>query len=247
MNLGQPARSSRYPETGTYSELSYEYYDPVKHPTCADFRDASRKLLNDLIGAGVIQAEGSACEVGAGKSLVAEVLLDLKRVIEGLLITDVSFEMLSHSKQFGDYGASVLVADAHNLPFGDEAMDLVFAILADPYNVPKFWEESARVLRPRGMILFMVPSYVWASKFRTSDSNERDEVARFVTSRGVEIFVPSYIFSPPEQIALAKEFGFECIDFRTVSKGHLQRSRSPKLCLLEPDDAVVEGYIFRNQ
>lgn len=246
MSLDQLARSLRYPEAGTYSELSSEYYDPVKHPTCADFRDASRKLLHALIDEGVIQIEGSVCEVGAGKSLVAEVLLDLKSNIEGLLITDISFDMLSYSRAFGDHGASLLVADAYNLPYRDQAMDLEFAILADPYNVPNYWEESARVLRPRGMTLLVVPSYIWASKFRTSDSNERNNAARFETRSGVETFVPSYILPADEQIALAQKFGFECVDFRTVSKGQLQRSRSPKLCLLEPDDAIVEGYVLCN-
>lgn len=247
MNSSQLAQSLRFPETGTYSELYSEYYDPVKHPTCADFRDASRKLLRDLIGQGSIQPEGSACEVGAGHSLVAEVLTDLKKAIEGLLITDVSLEMLSYSNHFRDYGASLLVADAHNLPFGDESIDVLFAILADPYNLPKYWEESARVMRPRGLMVFLVPSYVWTSKFRTSDPNEHDAVARFEMRSGVELFVPSYISSAPEQIALAREYGFECVDLRTVSKEQLQRIRSPKLCMLEPNDAVVEGYVLRNQ
>ena len=145
------------------------------------------------------------------------------------------------------FGRGFLVADAHNLPFGDESIDVLFAILADPYNLPKYWEESARVMRPRGLMVFLVPSYVWTCKFRTSDPNEHDAVARFELRNGVELFVPSYILSAPEQIALAREYGFETVDFRTVSKEHLQRIRSPKLCLLEPNDAVVEGYVLRNQ
>lgn len=246
MSLDQLAQSSRYLEIGTYSELSSEYYDPVLHPTCADFRNASRKLLHDLIDEALIQAKGSVCEVGAGKSLVAEVLLDRRCKIEDFLISDVSFEMLSYSKHFGDGGANLLVADANNLPFPDKAVDVLFAILADPYNVPMFWEESARILRRGGMMLFVIPSHTWASKFRTSDRHERHEVARFETRSGAEIFVPSYILPATEQVALALEFGFECIHLRTVSTGHLRRSRSPKLRLLESGDAVIEGYVFRN-
>lgn len=247
MNLNQLARSSKYPEIGTYSELSSEYYDSVKHPTCADFADASRILLHDLFEAGVIQPHGFTCEVGAGRSLVAEVLIDLRRSIEGMLITDISFEMLSYSSKFGDRDAVLLAADAENLPLRDEAMDCVFAILADPYNVPKYWVEMARILKPQGVMLFAVPSYVWASKFRSSDPNERNDVARFKTSSGVEVYVPSYVFPVHEQIALARECGFEVVDFRMVRKKHLQRIRSPKLCLLEPNDAVVEGYVLRKR
>lgn len=247
MNLNQLAQSLRLPEIGTYSELSAEYYDPVNHPTCADFRSASRELLHDLIEGSVIQVDGSACEVGAGKSLVAEVLLRLEREIQNFLITDISFEMLWHSRNFSDYGASLLVADAYNLPLRDETMDMIFAILGDPYNVAKYWEESARVLRPHGMMLFLVPSHVWATKFRASDSNEGAEVARFETGSGKELFVPSYIRPAAEQMALARKFGFERVDYRKVPKKRLQRAKSPKLCLLEPEDAVVESYIFLKQ
>lgn len=241
------ARSSKYPELGAYSELSSEYYDPIKHPTCADFRDASRILLQSLIDDGVIQPEGFICEVGAGKSLLAEVLIDLKGSLEGILITDISYEMLAYSNDFRDHYAGLLAADANCLPFQDGAMDCLFAILSDPYNVPRYWEESARVLRPGGMMLFVVPSYVWASKFRSSDADERNDVARFETSIGTELNVPSYIFPAREQIGIARVSGFEDVDFRTVRKSHLRKVRSPKLCLLEPNDAVVEGYVFRKR
>ena len=116
MNLDQLARNSRYPETGTYSELSSEYYDSVKHPTCADFRDAGRLLLYDFVDQGLIRSDGRTIEVGAGRSLVAEVLSARDRSIEGLLITDISFEMLWHSREFSEHGARLLVANALNLP-----------------------------------------------------------------------------------------------------------------------------------
>lgn len=103
--------------------------------------------------------ESNACEVGAGKSLAAELLIRHGRSLKHLLITDESAKMLEYSRQYEKAGATLSVANAERLPVLSGSMGCIVASLGDPYNTDEFWTETFRVLARGGQAVFTTPAY----------------------------------------------------------------------------------------
>src|SRR5258708_2843943 len=105
-----PNLTEQFPNT--YELVALEYYDPHKHPTCANFREASAGILRDWLAQLFPNGPGRACEVGAGRSILAE-LLDRQRVpLDDLLITDSSPSMLSYSSGWRQRGSRLSLNQA---------------------------------------------------------------------------------------------------------------------------------------
>lgn len=220
-----------------YDELAAEYYDPTRHPTCANFREASRALIEMMISEETLQC----CEVGAGGSLYADVAVKRHGDADGLLLTDASLAMLQHSRQWQEHGASLSVARASNLPVGDRSLQLVVASLGDPYDDDAFWHEVARVLAPTGRCLLTTPSWEWARQFR-SDCSPID-LAEFELADGRTVAVPSFLRHPSEERALIERHGLSVVREAAVALEDIPGPVSRKLRVLDSADPVVIGYL----
>jgi len=227
---------------GQYTDLADEYYDEGLHPTCKAFRDASYLAL----GAWREVVRGSrVCEVGSGRSLLAERFGSLAR---SLVLVDSSRKMLDHSRPF--WGRSVLpvCAAAERLPVPSECCDGVVSILGDPYNTIEFWREVHRVVIPGGFAIYTTPAYDWARDFRGAALE-----AEFKLRNGSSLLVPSLVFPANGQRGMIEAMGFEVVAVRSIHLGDLQRAgyavdKAHKLSRdSNPSGEVVTGYLGRRR
>jgi SAM-dependent methyltransferase len=233
-------RQSRF-AVGDYELLAAEYYDAVRHPTCANFREASRQLLTSWF-ARFPQQEMVLCEVGAGKSLLAEILAPRLRSMGRVFLVDASPSMLAFSHEWLARGASLVLADAVCMPMRSASIDIFVACLGDPYNTESFWSEVQRLLRPGGLVFFTTPSYEWASGFRTRPGDEI-HLADFELSDGRVVSVPSYILPIDRQLALMKRHGLNIDNVVERRLSDLSGAIiSPKLLHYGQSLSVVTGY-----
>lgn len=226
---------------GSYEDVASEYYDGERHPTAANFRNASALLLEAWLPAAFPQ-DGEIVEVGAGRSLLAEQLHDVGMPMDSLTLTDASEVMLDYSRVWERYGARIEVADAASLPIEDGTVALLVSILGDPYNTPAFWREVARVLRPDGTCLFTTPSHRWSEAFR-AQAEEPPLCAEFVVGGG-PVLVPSFIYPVEEQTRLIEDAGLHVADVSEVRLSQLSKGAlSPKITRsINGNDSVVTGY-----
>jgi SAM-dependent methyltransferase len=220
-----------------YDALAAEYYDSVQHPTCANFREASRALIEMMVPAGAREC----CEVGAGDSLFAEVAVSRHGDAERLLLTDASFAMLEYSRRWQRHGAQLTVACASDLPVQDRSLQLVVASLGDPYDKDKFWREVARVLVPVGCCLLTTPSWEWAQRYRRGGA--RIDLAEFELADGRTVTAPSSIRHPTDERALIERHGLSVVREASVPLKEIRGPVSRKLGMLDPADPVVIGYL----
>jgi SAM-dependent methyltransferase len=227
----------------SFNDVSDEYYNTSRHPTCNNFRFGSSLIIADWL-ARVPQGK-TICEIGAGKSIVAEQLEANGQSLDRLLITDQSASMLEYSQRFRMAGATLLLADAENLPIQDHAFDLLVASLGDPYNKLAFWFEAARVIKPGGSILFSVPSYDWAMCFRGRTFLEFGFAsAEFELKDGRHVLLPSYIYPEGDQRIIIEKAGLKVVEVRHILIKDLQGQKlSTRLCAERgPEGRVVTGY-----
>jgi hypothetical protein len=114
-----------------------------------------------------------------------------------------------------------------NAPFGNAEFDWIFAVLGDPYNEIGAWRHIAEALKPDGTCIFIVPSHLWASKFRKS-SDEVTGKARFDLCSGESILLPSTILTCDQQLAMISEVGLAMKRIDHVFVKDLVRVRSKK-------------------
>ena len=225
-----------------YEDIASEYYDPVRHPTCANFREASAILLKRWLQQ-LPHTTGWFCEVGAGCSLLAELLAAEDSSAADVIVTDSSLAMLRYSRRWTGGKTHLLLADSMMLPIADENLHLVVSSLGDPYNVPKFWQEMHRVLRPGGAAWFTTPSHDWAVAFRHGDNSNFP--AEFELRDGERVYVPSWIYALPTQIKMIEKSGLRVKEHSRVFLPELTaKTLSPKLLTRRgPTADVVEGYL----
>lgn len=228
----------------SYEVLAQEYYNPVHHPTCANFREASLVLFRkwlDVLPLG----RGWACEVGAGDSLLAEELATQGLQLNQLVLIDAAPTMLKYSSRWGRMGAHLVVGDAGMLELPSATLELLVSCLGDAYNTAAFWTEVSRALRPGGVALFTTPSHDWAMSFRSCDGRESLMTAEFALSDGCRLRLPSLIYPAQQQIALITESGLTVRDVCDIPISALKSSNlSPKLVLERGRGAsVVSGFL----
>lgn len=228
----------------SYDDVAVEYYNVVRHPTCANFREASALVIREWLSR-LNKPDGRLCEVGAGKSLLAEFQSLVSHQAE-LIITDLSLSMLTYSSNFVNERVRLLLSDARALPFAAGTLDLVVSSLGDPYNVPQFWSEMYRVLRPGKWVFFTTPSYSWASSFRSGE-NGHNTVAEFELLGRESVLVPSWIHSRFQQVCMIERTGLQVEEYVQVPVSALKRTViSPKLLPSRGlRTAVIDGYLVR--
>jgi hypothetical protein len=231
---------------GTYEELAKEYYDPVRHPTCANFRQASDHLLVAYLSQHPF-GDGWLCEVGCGDSLIATHLLERGHGLARLVLIDSAPSMLAYSKRWKQRGARLLLADSTNLPLSSESVEFLVSSLGDPYNGPAYWEEVSRVLRRGAVSLFTTPAYEWAAAFRGGPAAPSMGSAEFQLANGRILCVPSWIYPIREQTQLIQTHRLVVESVVEVPIATLSpTSRSPKLREERGDAAsVVTGYLVK--
>jgi SAM-dependent methyltransferase len=230
-------RALREEFLSSYAAVASEYYDENCHPTCRNFRDASRAFVQASLDGHSLR--GLTLEVGAGQSLLGELSEFAGLRPERLLLLDSSIEMLSHSQRFEGM-AHLVVSDACRLPFADKSISLIVAALADPFNVEAFWLEVARCLRIGGRCLFTTPSYEWASSFRLSSRNEQEGAAYFELKNGQRLYLPSIVKSPIEQEKMIHDVGLEVSKVSNLTVDMISGPHSKKI---QDCESVVTGYI----
>jgi hypothetical protein len=224
-------KSSETLKMGSYDDVASEYYDAELHPTCADFRAASRVFLQTFFSKE--KPQGRIADVGCGLSLLNGF------VHENLVLVDSSIRMLR--RNVGP--AEKRLVNVEEKGFGSSEFDWVFAILADPFNSIPAWKNIREALRERGRGVFIVPSYCWVSKFRSRVPEERPRLARFVRADKSSVFLPSIVYSRAEQSALIESGGMLLTDFEQVFVRELSQISSFKISefLLE-NDAILDVY-----
>lgn len=229
-------------DVASYEDIAAEYYDPSRHPTCANFREASALLLSRWLQE-IPTDSGWFCEVGAGKCLLAELLAAKGQARPHLIIADSSPSMLSYSRQWASAKTHLVLGDSLMLPIASRSLDVLVSSLGDPYNVPSFWSEIYRVLRPGGTAFFNTPSYDWAVSFR-GRFKSNDTTAEFELRDGERVDVPSWIYPSSEQIKMIEKSGLLTKEYTKVSISEITATPlSPKLLTERGFDAdVVEGY-----
>jgi hypothetical protein len=131
--------------------------------------------------------------------------------------------------------------------FARSEFDWVFAILADPFNSKEAWKNISTALKEGGRCLFVVPSYRWVSKFRSSALEEQPGLAHFVRADNSSVFLPSIVFPQAEQAALIESVGMQVTAFEQVLVRDLPRINSPKISeFLSRDDAILDVYCAQN-
>lgn len=185
--------------TNVYEFLAAEYYDPLRHPTCANFRTASKAILDVWLDQ--LSSAGDLCEIGCGMSVFAELLDERGSSLKQLYLVDSAPSMLKYSAGWVGRGAHLMLADAADLPFKNNAVDLCVSSLGDPYNGPAHWEEIRRILEPRGYAMYTTPSHEWASLFRGGAEIGADpDTAEFALLNGETVLAPSTILPEKTQI-----------------------------------------------
>jgi ubiquinone/menaquinone biosynthesis C-methylase UbiE len=227
--------------TDQYSVIANEYYDALLHPTCANFDELSRRYLECRIAEQLFE-DRAILEVGAGKSVVADVVRRSRSSVK-LTLLDSSKEMLALSRKSAGF-AEFIVADAKSTGLPEASFDLIVSSLGDPYNTNEFWHEISRLLRPQGVCLFTTPAPEWALAFR-DESHLRE--AEFVLSDGRIIFVPSFVVTYNEQIALIERARLNIESTEEFCVSDLTGFISPKLKanMRKDNPVVLRGFQVR--
>jgi trans-aconitate methyltransferase len=232
-SLGQnELKSTRIPNATAYDKVALEYYDEIRHPTCADLREASRLFFARLFEKE--DPSGRLADIGCGRSLVAE----FKK--SELVLVDSSTQMLDQN----NFEIKRRVIDVEFESFGESEFDWIFAVLADPYNSISSWNNIFKALKVSGTCVFIVPSFVWSQKFRLRDSGEREGFARFIIAGGEDVFLRSVIVSSQEQEQLIIRAGLQLHRCEHVYTKDMTMIKSAKISgVLSPDEPILDIYI----
>jgi SAM-dependent methyltransferase len=228
----------------SYEDIASEYYDRIRHPTCANFREASALILRVWLQRHKVE-RGQVWEVGAGNSLLVELLVELEEEPRMVVISDPSPSMLEFSKKWVNQGALLSLNRAEIIPVTSSSLSLVVSSLGDAYNEPAFWDETNRCLRPGGRLFFTTPAYEWAEAFRSQNGQGEITGAEFELKDGRKVIVPSRICPVEQQIELIKNSGLEILEVTHVPRSALESEHlSPKLFIGHDDNInILTGYL----
>jgi SAM-dependent methyltransferase len=249
MNSAAPAKAS-YPGgaasgmPGIYETIADEYYDAAAHPTCHNLNTLSRIFIERALSA--FDFDGAeVVEVGCGSSVIAPLMHRRGMDLAKLELQDASSAMLRHSSPWGDEGAALRIARADSTGRRDASVDLLVASLGDPYNDRPFWTEAARIVRPKGVILFTCPSFAWARTFRVEHERTNVDAATFVLRDGRQLTTPSFVRPPHQQMRMIEKAGFMVTVYEAMGLAVLPAGQKPswKLTIFENDlSSIVCGF-----
>lgn len=232
----------------TYGFLAEEYYDETLHPTCSNLREASKELIREIIRSGGLGQFKNVLEIGAGKSLLIELIEEEGFSFEKILITDSNEAMLQHTKNIiRDINCEIKVLDAEKTGFVDQSFDLIISSLGDPYNTLKLWFEISRILSKNGLCIFTTPSFDWSQKYRGNSLNHK--FAEFLTKDNELVKVPSFIYDYNGQNEILSKAGLEIVKTYDYKLNELQQKIiSSKLKISDNKElTIVTVYLVRKK
>ena len=227
-----------------YEHIADEYYDPLLHPTCLNFRNASVKAIGKLKLPS--REPKMVVDLGAGKSILPELTIGYKKAI----LVDSSINMIKHSSFLCTEQSQLIhmiVADAWQLPFDNGTFDLIIISLGDPFNLPPLWEEVSRIMKASGVCMFTTPSYDWATRFRWRERDEVMDRALFLKRSAEKRFVPSFIWNKATQDVMFKEADLVVREITSVTVSEIIKPISWKLLIDGGELSVVTGYIVEKR
>jgi SAM-dependent methyltransferase len=229
----------------SYEEIAAEYYDPLRHPTCANFSELSEAFLEPRIRLFSLRAQ-HVLEVGCGRSIAARVLAEGKLSDAKLTLLDQSPRMLAHSRQWISADTKLMVGDARATGLESANYDLLVSSLGDPYNVESFWNEVRRILVPGGICLFTTPAREWAIRLRSESDISK---AEFLRSDGATIFVRSEIPTMKEQKEMIGGAGLVVREIQSFTAAQLLGAHSPRLLITNDmlSSIILRGITVRKQ
>jgi SAM-dependent methyltransferase len=229
----------------TYDDIAAEYYDAVRHPTCANFLELSAAFLVPRIQKHAPTAK-NILEVGAGRSLVAPIMAAKNLPLSHVTLLDQSPRMLEHSREWEPRGARLLVSDATSTGLPPASFKLIVSSLGDPYNDANFWEEVSRLLDSKGVCLFTTPAREWSERFRAG-SNRR--AAEFLLANGATVSVRSDILSMASQSEIIDGVGIYLDEMQALDAAQLSGPLSSKLLVDGQTSSlpVVRGFAIRKR
>lgn len=149
---------------------------------------ATREIVAWMKARGLLGAERDTLEIGCGIGRMQAALSPHVRTASGI---DLSRNMVAEARRRCARFANVRIActDGHGLSrFGDETLDLVYAVDSFPYLVQSGMalvethvEEAARVLRPGGDLVILNFSY------RPDAAADRREIRRLAADAGLRV------------------------------------------------------------
>jgi ubiquinone/menaquinone biosynthesis C-methylase UbiE len=179
--------------------------------------------------ASIVRRDMRVLEIGAGSGTGLQHSFDLRGRCAFYAGVDLDRRVLDNPSLDSAY-----VADATELPFKDETFDLVFhKMVAEHLEHPgKALLETARVLKPGGLLLFETPSrfyYPMLAAHWTPTWFHRVFVRTLGSGRSeVEVFPKFYRLNDQRTIrARCREAGFDAqVIFRSTPPGYLRFSRA---------------------
>lgn len=194
-----------------YDDLSEEYYDAERHPTCANFYSLSYRWIRKQLSS--LPSHFNRClEIGAGYSIMAKLRSDGFDRVGWLAISDKSELMLNYSRGLAKFYDEALILDIEDTENAKRVCskdyDLVVASLADPYNGPRLWQTLNQIMATNGRVVFTTPSYEWTTSFRKLEQAGKIDLAEFVSKSGDIIYLRSDVLSAAKQIELCYRHGF---------------------------------------
>lgn len=232
-------------EESTYNEIANEYYDFEKHPTCGAFDELTTTFLESYFGALDIKKK-TICEVGAGRSKVAQVLSSNLDHLSSICLMDSSAKMLDWSKLSVHPKIEYQISEASDMHRFGNKYDIIVANLGDPYNTLDFWQSVSKALASDGRCVFTTPSYRWSDSFRKSSSREIENRALFELADGSSYFVPSFVYDRANQEQMFQKASLKLISYQPLSVDMLKIIPS-KIKHLKLSDPLIECYELERQ
>lgn len=227
-----------------YSFIAHEYYDAKRHPTCANFREASKSLIHEHLKAVQMNKVNSILEIGAGKSIILELILNFDLQNKDIIISDKEIEMLKYSEELAlKNNCKLTQLDAQETGLTESSIDLIISSLGDPYNTRKMWNEIYRVLSPNGIIIFTTPSFQWSSEFRKN--SKEDSFAEFLTTQNKLVRVPSYIYNFENQKIIIESSGFSILNFSEFKLNMLTESEISNKLKITRNPSITSSYLIK--
>ncbi len=224
-----------------YSKVGQEYYDAERHPTCAAFGEASFALLKQSVPPEFGSSGQIISDIGAGQSVVAQLLGNRIDRVKALYLIDNSPEMLGYSKKLHFSNVVRCITSASEIDSLGVHFDFVVGGLGDPYNDVGFWKAVSRSLCDDGVCFYTTPSFEWASTYRSTNLSETPDSALFELRDGQRVHLPSFIFNESEQTKLMNSFGLAVQHIEHFKVSSLS-SVPKKLTHLHTDTPVVTLY-----